>query len=201
MGAARLLPIMTVVLLAGCLRDKDFAIEPAQPAPLLEATRPSGTVFRLSALRGKVVIVSFGYTACPDVCPTTLSRLNNLQRRLGLLAQDLEVVFVTVDPERDTERRLDDYVSIFNRRFTALRLEGDALTELLAAYRVTATRRYPDAERYGNHAFTGEVPYTVDHTGGYFVIGRDGTLRLRIPYDAPLERMQESVEGLLQESL
>ncbi|EAU62345.1 SCO1/SenC family protein [Stigmatella aurantiaca DW4/3-1] len=201
MGAARLLPLMLAVLLTGCWRDKDFAVEPAQEAPALEATRSSGTTFRLSALRGKVVILSFGYTACPDVCPTTLSRLNNLQRRLGMLSQDLEVVFITVDPERDTERRLNDYVNVFNRRFTALRLEDEALTKLLTAYRVTATRRYPDSERYSNHAFTGEMPYTVDHTGGYFVIDRGGTLRLRIPYDTPLERLQESVEGLLQEEL
>jgi protein SCO1/2 len=189
------------LLVAGCQRgpDEDFAVVPVQPAPALEAPRASGELFRLSDLRGKVVLVSFGYTACPDVCPTTLSRLSSLYRQLGAHAQDVAVVFISVDPERDTAQRLEDYVRVFSPRFTAVHLEGEALTSVLSAYRVTATKRYPDVERYSNHSLSVELPYTVDHTGGYFVIDRRGALRLHIPYDATLERLQASIERLLVE--
>jgi protein SCO1 len=200
--APRLLPTLAALLLmVGCQSgaDADFTVAPVQPAPALEAAHASGEPFRLSELHGKVVLLSFGYTACPDVCPTTLSRLSSFYRRLGGQAQDVEVVFISVDPERDTAQRLEDYVHVFSPRFTALRLEGEALTRVLSAYRVTATKRYLDPQRYGGHDFTGELPYTVDHTGGYFVIDRRGALRLHIPYDAAPERLQASVERLLLE--
>lgn len=196
------LPALAALLfVAGCRRgaDEEFAVVPVRPAPALEATRASGEVFQLSGLRGKVVLLSFGYRSCPDVCPTTLSQLSSLHKRLKSHAQEVEVVFVTVDPERDGAQELEGYVHTFNPRFTALRLQGEALTQVLTAYGVTAERRYPEAARYSNHTFTGELPYSVDHTGGYFIIDRHGALRLRIPYDAALDRLQASVERLLAE--
>lgn len=198
----RLLPALAALLLAPhCLRgaDKDFAVEPVRSAPLFEATRAAGEIYRLGDQRGKVVLLSFGYTACPDVCPTTLSQLSSLYARLGKRAEEVEVVFVTVDPDRDALQPLEDYVRTFHPRFTGLRLEGEALETLLSGYGVTASRRYPDAQRYRHHSFSGNVPYTVDHTGAYFVIDRRGALRLRLPYDVPVEQLQARVERLLDE--
>ncbi|MFY0522276.1 SCO family protein [Archangium gephyra] len=200
--ARRLLPALAVVVLAaGCRKDRgeDFAVEPVRPAPALEAPRASGGVFRLSEQRGKVVVLSFGYTACPDVCPTTLSQLQRLHSRLGEAARDVEVVFVSVDPERDSAQQLETYVHAFNPRFTGLRLDAEALAPMLSAWRVTATRRYPDAARYREHTFTGDMPYTVDHTGAFFLVDKAGALRARMPYTVSVERLQQEVERLLKE--
>jgi protein SCO1/2 len=194
---------LTVLLLAvGCQRNasEGFAVVPARPAPALEAPRASGGVFRLSEQRGKVVLLSFGYTACPDVCPTTLSQLRRFEEKLGDSADNVEVVFLSVDPERDSAQRLEEYVRAFHPRFTGLRLERPALEAVLSAYQVTAVRRYPDSTRYRERPFAAGSPYTVDHTGAYLVIDARGTLRLRLPYTATLEQMQAAVEPLLAEA-
>ncbi|WP_257455061.1 SCO family protein [Archangium lipolyticum] len=201
-GARGLLSILAALLLAtGCRRDEAQAIAavPEQPAPALEAPRASGGMFRLSEQRGKVVLLSFGYTACPDVCPTTLSQLRRVYEQLGAAARDVEVVFVSVDPERDSAERLETYVHAFHPRFTGLRLEGDALAAVLSGYRVTASRRYPDATRYREHRFAGDIPYTVDHTGAYFLIDKRGVLRERLPYSVPAGELRAGVERLLAE--
>ncbi|MFP2905972.1 SCO family protein [Pyxidicoccus sp. 3LFB2] len=193
---------MAALLIAtGCQRgaSAEFAVVPVRPAPRLEAPRASGEVFRLGDQRGRVVLVSFGYTACPDVCPTTLSQLNSLYKRLGNDAQGVEMVFVSVDPERDSTPRLEEYVRAFNPRFTGLRVEGEALSAVLSAWQVTASRRYPDAARYREHRFSGSTSYTVDHTGAFFVIDKRGALRLRLPYTIPVEQMQAEVARLLAE--
>ncbi len=199
--ARRLVPALLVLLAAGCRRDKgeEFAVLPVQPAPALEAPRASGGLFRLSEQRGKVVVLAFGYTACPDVCPTTLSQLQRLHGRLGAAAKNLEVVFVSVDPERDSAPQLEAYVHAFNPRFTGLRLDREALAPMLSAWRVTATRRYPDAARYRQHPLTGKDTYTVDHTGAFFLVDKQGALRMRLPYTVPVERLQVEVERLLSE--
>ena len=200
--ARRLVPTLAVLLLAaGCRKERaeEFAVVPVQPAPALEAPRASGEPFRLSEQRGKVVVLTFGYTACPDVCPTTLSQLQRVHGGLGAAAKDLEVVFLSVDPERDNPQLLDNYVRAFNPRFTGLRLDTEALAPVLSAWRVTASRRYPDAARYREHPFTGELPYTVDHTGAFFLIDKKGVLRSRVPYTVPVERLRQEVERLLAE--
>jgi protein SCO1/2 len=195
-------PALAVVLLAvGCRRDKgeEFAVVPVQPAPALEAPRASGELFRLSEQRGKVVVLSFGYTACPDVCPTTLSQLQRLHRRLGAAAKELEVVFVSVDPERDSAPQLEAYVHAFHPRFTGLRLDAEALAPVLSSWRVTASRRYPDAARYRQRPITSSDSYTVDHTGAFFLVDKKGALRMRLPYTVPVERLQAEVARLLSE--
>ena len=201
-GVRRLVPALAVLLLAaGCRKERaeEFAVVPAQPAPALEAPRASGEPFRLSEQRGKVVVLTFGYTACPDVCPTTLSQLQRVHGGLGPAAKDLEVVFLSVDPERDNAQLLDKYVRAFNPSFTGLRLDTEALAPVLSSWRVTASRRYPDAARYREHPFSGELPYTVDHTGAFFLIDKQGVLRSRVPYTVPVERLRMEVERLLAE--
>lgn len=186
-------------LVAGCRPRESFAVLPLEAAPALEVPLASGGVFRLEEQRGKVVVVTFGYTSCPDVCPTTLTQLRHLGTRLGTAARDLEVVFVSVDPERDSAEALDTYVRAFGARFTGLRLDSEPLAPVLASWHVTATRRYPEPERYREHPFTGGTPYTVDHTGAFFVVDRWGRLRLRLPYTVDAERLHEEVARLLDE--
>lgn len=191
---------LAVLLTTGCQRGGgEFAVEPLRPAPPLEASRASGGVFRLSELRGKVVLLSFGYLTCPDVCPTTLSRLRALHERLGPVARDLEVVFISVDPERDGAQALESYVRAFHPSFSGLRLEGPALEAVLSAYGVTVLRRYSEATRYRDRPFSGELPYTLDHTGVSFVIDRHGRLRLKLPYTLTSEQMRAELLPLLAE--
>ena len=186
-------------LALACRQEQEAMLPSPQPAPALEAPLASGEWFRLSEQRGKVVLLSFGYTACPDVCPTTLSRLQSVHGWLGASARHVEVVFVSVDPQRDTAPLLEAYVDAFNPRFTGVRLEGEALEGVLGAYHVTATRRYPDTSRYRERPFTGEPPYSVDHTGAYFLIDKQGRLRARLPYTTSVEQLEAAVEGLLAE--
>ncbi len=91
--------------------------EPYPVAPEIELTRAAGTDFRLSDMRGKVVALFFGYTSCPDICPTTMAELNQALEKLGDQADQVQVLFVTVDPQRDTPERVQEYVNHFNPEF------------------------------------------------------------------------------------
>ena len=176
-------------------------LEPPQPAPELVGQGVDGRPFRLEQRRGRVVVLSFGYTSCPDVCPTTLSRLRGLQRELGARADEVAVVFLTVDPERDRPERLHSYLAAFEPRFQGAVVEEAQLPRTLERFGVTAVRRIADARRYRNlqGAGGGEPPYSIDHTGGYLVIDRGGALRLRYPHQASAEQLASGLRGLLDE--
>jgi protein SCO1 len=148
-----------------------------------------------------VVVLSFGYTSCPDVCPTTLSRLRSAYRQLGARADEVAVVFLTVDPERDSPERLRPYLAAFEPRFEGAVLEGEALHTTLERYGITAVRRIADARRYRAlpGAADAEPPYSIDHTGGYLLIDRAGTLRLRYPHQATAEQLGSGLQRLLDE--
>jgi protein SCO1 len=130
-----------------------------------------GTTRTLADFRGKVVVVDFGYTQCPDVCPTTLHDYAQALQKLGADAAQVQLLFVTVDPRRDTPQLLKEYVRAFDPRFLALR--GDAQ----ATERVTKDFKVYAQERPGKT----EQSYTVDHSSQVFVFDREGRLRLMIP--------------------
>ena len=87
--------------------------DPAQPAPEITLTRADGQPFRLSAEKGKLIFLFFGYTSCPDVCPTTMAEMRQVRQAVGAKADQFNVVFVTVDPDRDTPEKVQKYVSAF----------------------------------------------------------------------------------------
>lgn len=173
-------------------------IEPPRTAPELPAIGNDGNRFSLKALRGKLVIVSFGYTSCPDVCPLTLSRLKQVKSALGPAGEEIEVAFVSVDPDRDTPERLAAYVNGFAPSFHGLYLDGPELITVLATWNVTASRRDPDPTR--SMQPNRNRYYSVDHTSGIFVVDRAGKLRLRYPYDAEVEPIAEDLRRLLAEA-
>jgi protein SCO1 len=189
--------------MVACTAPEGGALEldPPQPAPDFTARGADGHAFQLSAHRGKVVVLSFGYTSCPDVCPTTLSRLRTAYRELGARADQVSVVFLTVDPERDSPERLRPYLAAFEPRFEGAVLEGEALHTTLERYGITAVRRIADARRY--RALPGAAdaapPYSIDHTGGYLVIDREGALRLRYPHQATAQQLVSGLQRLLDE--
>jgi protein SCO1/2 len=138
----------------------------------LSLTDYNGKQRTLADFRGKVVVLFFGYTHCPDVCPTTLAELAQVMKKLGADADRVQVLFVTVDPERDTPAVLAQYVPAFDPRF--LGLYGDA----------AATRRAAKEFKVFYEIRKGATPgeYTVDHSAGTYVIDTRGRLRLFVGY-------------------
>jgi protein SCO1 len=120
--------------------------------------------------KGKVTLLYFGYTFCPDVCPTTLLNLTMILKKLGPLADDVRVLFVTVDPERDTLRVLKQYTSAFAPQTVGLRGTADQLAELAKRYRVA----------YSVNPATKDHPYEVIHSSAVYVFDRSGEARLLI---------------------
>lgn len=154
----------------------------------LQLTDPTGKVRALADFRGKVVAVFFGYTFCPDVCPTTLAELKAVRARLGTDAARLQVVFVTVDPERDTPELLAKYVGAFDEGFVGL--YGDA----------EATARAAKAFRVFYEKVPGSVPgaYTMNHTAGVYLVDPQGRLRLFVRYGQDVDTIAGDVKLLLE---
>jgi len=152
--------------------------DPALPAAEINLTQGNGSNFRLSEKRGDIVMLFFGYTSCPDVCPTTLSEMKRVTAELGTDAEHVQVVFVTVDPERDTPQKLKEYVSIFSPAFIGLSGTMEELEKVWSDYGV-----YREEEQLPNSA-TG---YLVNHTARVYLIDRDGNLRLSYSYGTPTD--------------
>ncbi|GAB4503486.1 MAG: hypothetical protein Fur0043_04780 [Anaerolineales bacterium] len=165
--------------------------EPARPAPEISLTQGNGSNFRLGEMRGKVVLLFFGYTSCPDVCPTTLSELRRVVHGLGADAARAQVVFVTVDPERDTPEKLGQYLAMFDPSFIGLSGSTDELQKVWQAYGV-----YREVTKMPNSA-TG---YLVNHTARLYVIDLQGNLRLSFAYGTAYEDILHDIEILLEDT-
>jgi len=141
----------------------------------------------LADYRGKVVVIFFGFTQCPDVCPTTLSDLAEVRKRLGPDGERLQVIFVTIDPERDTPALLSQYVPGFDPSFVALYGTAEQTAATAKEFKV----------------FYQKVPgktatsYTMDHTAGSYVIDREGRVRLFIRHGASVDDIVSDLRKLL----
>ena len=122
----------------------------------------------LADFKGKVVFLFFGYTQCPDVCPTTMAEMAAVMQALGPQAEQVQVLFVTVDPERDTQELLSQYVPAFHPSFIGLRGDSAATAAVAKEFKVF----------YAKSAGTTPDNYSVDHTYGSYVFDRDGKIRL-----------------------
>lgn len=173
---------------AGELRGTTYA-EPYPPAPPINLTRADGSSFQLSELKGNIVLLFFGYTACPDVCPTTLAELKTAVDRIGPeKAENVEVVFVSVDPQRDTPERVQEYANHFNERFIGLSGPESALAKVWSDYGV-----YRSVAE-GSPA-TG---YLVDHTARITLIDQDGNLRSSYSFETPVDDLVHDLNLLLE---
>lgn len=163
--------------------------DPPLPAPEIELTRDNGNSFRLSEKRGDIVLLFFGYTSCPDVCPTTLSELRRVVDELGEDAERVQVVYVTVDPKRDTAQKVQEYVSLFNPGFIGLSGSMDELGAVWSDYGV-----YREEEQMPNSA-TG---YLVNHTARVYLIDQNGNLRLSYSYGTPTDDILHDLKILFK---
>lgn len=147
----------------------------------------TGKMRSLADFKGKAVVVFFGYTQCPDVCPTTMAEMANVMQQLGPLSEKVQVLFVTVDPERDTPELLSKYVPAFDQRF--LGLVGDK----------AATEKMAKEFRVFYQKVQGKEPgsYTMDHTAGSYIFDPQGRLRLFVRHGQGAEPIAHDLKLLL----
>ncbi len=169
---------------------KGGVFDPPRMAPDFTLPGTGGKPVTLSSFRGKVVILEFGYTSCADVCPVTLATLTAARKKLGMQAKDLQVLFVTVDPERDSIKRLGDYLAPFDTSFVGIGGTPQQLTKMRAVYGITATRK-PIGDS--------KTDYTVGHSSYLYFIDRKGALRSMLPFGRPAEDIAHDATLLLKE--
>ncbi len=143
----------------------------------------------LADFQGKIVVLFFGFTQCPDVCPTTLAEMAKVVKDLGPDGTKVQVLFVSVDPMRDTKTLLKQYVTAFNPSFIGL--SGDAAATVRAAkeFKVYVQHNTPKADG----------SYTVDHSAGTFILDQQGRLRLFAQYGAGAEKLLGDIRTLLKQ--
>jgi protein SCO1/2 len=173
MRSLLLIACLAPLLLFGCGGEdaKWHSLDITGSMPPLAFTMqhaPDGKTVTGADYRGHIVLLYFGYTFCPDVCPTTLANLSAVLHRLGPEAAKVRVLFVTVDPRRDTLPVLGAYASNFSPQVEGLRGTPDALEKLARRYRVA----------YAVRPETKDHPYTVTHSSAIYVFDRNGTARL-----------------------
>jgi protein SCO1/2 len=150
-------------------------------------TDHTGTPRTLADFKGKVVLVFFGFTQCPDVCPTTLTEMAGVMKQLGADADRLQVLFITVDPERDTPALLASYVPAFHPGFLGLVGDRAATDKVIKEFKL----------------FVEKVPskdgktYSIDHTAGSYVFDPQGRLRLFVRHGQGAEPVLRDVRALL----
>jgi len=142
-----------------------------------------GTQFELAQERGKIVLLSFGYTSCLEVCPDTFAKARRALKRLGDGARGVDFVYVTVDPERDQPRPFADFISSIDPRFIGVYAQGAALAHILDEYHVTVRKRLPDPAQYAARQLDPARFYAMDHTSGFWLIDRQGRLRVRFGHE------------------
>ena len=148
-----------------------------------------GKLRTLADYQGKAVVMFFGYTHCPDVCPTTLIEMQEVMRLLGPQAAKVQVIFVTLDPERDTSEVLKQYVPAFNPSFIGLRpANEEALNRLTKEFKIYY-KRVPGLS---------PNTYTIDHTAGSYVFDPKGQLRLYIKHGQGPEVLAQDLKTILQ---
>ena len=141
----------------------------------------------LADFRGKVVVVAFGFTQCPDICPTTLANLASTMKQLGPDASQVQVLFITVDPKRDTPELLRQYVGAFSPAFIGLTGDPAAVAKVAKDYNMYVAER------------PGKAPgeYTVDHATQMYAFDRQGRVRLVIAHGTPTAAMASDLRILL----
>jgi len=163
-----------------------FLPEPLE-APLFTLTSHQGAVVHSTDWPGRVLVVFFGYTSCPDVCPLTLTHLTRAFQIMGEDGGQVQVLFVTVDPERDTPQRLREYLASFHPSYLGLTGTEEEIREVALEFGVFFAR---SGEGEG---------YTVDHTARTFVVAPDGTIPLTFPVTATPEEMARDLSALLSD--
>jgi protein SCO1 len=175
-------------------RFQGSLIDPPVPAADFSLTDLTGSAFRLSDQRGKIVLLFFGYTYCPDVCPVTLSEFRKINQQLGNDAKNVRFIFITVDPERDTIEQLRRYVPNFDPSFIGLTGSRSDLEKVWKSYGVYASKQPV------SNSSQSEDNYLVDHTARVYLIDQQGNWRLTYPFGMEAGQITDDLEFLLRQS-
>lgn len=189
LGGAFLLAMSIAVV--SCDQPMSFNavdITGADYAKELSWREASGTEHRLSDFKGQLVLVFFGYTQCPDVCPTSLSELKEIKASLGAEGQKIRTLFVSVDPERDTQEVLDAYMANFGEDFKGISLSPEQLSLTAKEFKVF----------YQKSPGPTPTSYAMEHTAGFYVYDTKGQLRLFVRYGTPKESLMKDLQTLLK---
>jgi protein SCO1/2 len=176
-------------VIAGCDSRPQFKSTDITGAPygqVLELTDHTGRARRLEDFRGKAVVLFFGFTHCPDICPTTLAEISQAIRSLGPDAERVQLLMVSVDPERDTQDSLAKYVTAFDARFLGLRGDLAATRKVAAEFKI-----YFEKRKQGDS-------YSVDHSAQSYVIDPQGRLRLLVRHDRIAQDLAPDLRTLLK---
>ena len=186
--ALLLLLIVPLAHAAGLPEFKSGVFEPPRAAPDFVLAGSDNAPLRLSAFRGKVVAVVFGFTYCQKVCPTNMAALTRVVGELGAEARDFQVVFVTVDPERDSPARLAEYLAFFDPAFRGATGTPQELKAVQDAWGITAERELSTDE---------QLKYQVHHSSSIFLLDRAGQMRLLVPFGEAPDAIAHDVRLLL----
>ncbi len=190
---------LAAVLLASVLASGLVACGPQKPqfnntditgadyGKALQLADQTGKVRTLADFKGSVVLVFFGFTQCPDVCPTTLAEMKAVKSLLGEDGKRFQVLFVTVDPERDTAELLGKYMAAFDPTFLGLRGDADATAKVAKDFKVFYQK------------VPGSTPdtYSMDHSAGSYIFDPQGRLRLYVRHGQPADKIAADIKLLL----
>ncbi len=194
-----LISAVLILLTAGVTLAADQAVTGEAQA---QADRPIVARYLLMDTKGRTVtdkdfpgsyqLIAFGYTYCPDICPTTLAEMSLLMKRLGKLSDYIQPIFVTVDPERDTPAKLSQYTAFFHPRILGLTGSPAIIRRVADNFKV----------RYEKHYEPGGDPnnYSVDHSAGMYLLGPDGRFAAKFAYATPVSEIAERLRSMMQDT-
>jgi protein SCO1/2 len=184
--ASRWIPALLALTVLSCARRAELPILPVGGDFVL--TDQNRQRFELSSLRGSVVLIFFGYTSCPDVCPMTMAKLNTVYKKLGKDAERVKTVYITVDPGRDTPEVLKTDLAIFHIGaigLTGTKAEIDkVVAQYGASYEITPAPQ-------------SEVKYTVSHSTNIYGLDTAGRTRILFPYESTADKIAKGIRDLL----
>jgi len=187
-----LVGLAAVIFFALANRQHQFAgtvLEPPKEMYDFKLRGPEDRWVSLSDYRGKYVLVFFGYTSCPDVCPTTLKELADIMKNLDKRADQVQPLFISVDPEKDTARRLNAFIQQFDSRIVGLSGTPEEIQQTAKEYGIF----------YEKKPFGTEGGYTVDHTATLMLLDPNGGLRVAYPYGTSSKAIAADISYLLSQ--
>jgi len=182
--------IIFSLILASCAKNAEFKfngsdISNANLNSSFERLSHTGEIKKITDFKGSVVAIFFGFTHCPDICPTSMQELKFIKESLGKQSDKLQVIFITLDPERDNQSLLNSYVPSFDKSFIGLTGSQDDINRVASQYKIF-------------HMKVGEGDsYTIDHSSGIYIIDKDGKIRVRHPYGSKVESIIEDIQHLI----
>jgi len=188
-----LLVVFSPLILLSCSQQEKFANVDISGStsfsPAFELQDHHGQVRHLEDFKGKVLVVFFGYTQCPDVCPSTMFEMKKVMELLGKDADQVQVAFITLDPDRDTLELLEKYVPSFDARFLGLRPQSpEALEKVVKGYKIFYQKVSGKDPKY----------YTIDHTAGSYAIDKKGQLRLFVRHNQGEKNLADDLKKLVR---